>query len=195
MYNILLDPLPTDYKGWLIRTDFRIGIQISLAMIDRDLSDSDKAAVAFNLLYGNGIPDMETAAEGLRWFLRCGADERTDLPNDNEPPSFFWDFDAGRIWSSFKASYDIDLHTANLHWFEFCNLMASVGKDTSLGKAMEVRNFSIKGIKGEERAKVVKAKMALTPPKQKTEAEKEEENALKNDMESLMRTVTDNARS
>ena len=193
MYNILLDPLPTEYKGWLIRTDFRIGVQISLAMIDRDLSDADKAAVAFHLLYGNGIPDIETAAEGLRWFLRCGTDERTDLPPDNSPPSFFWDFDAGRIWASIKASFGIDLHTANLHWFEFCNLVASVGKDTSLGNAMEIRNYSLKGVKGEERARVTKAKMALTPPKQKTEAEKEDEKALTADMENLMRTVKGNA--
>ena len=195
MFNILLDPLPTEYNGWLIRTDFRIGVQISLAMVDRSLSDSDKTAVAFHLLYGNGIPDTQTAAEGLRWFLRCGEDERTDIPKDNSPPSFFWDFDAGRIWASFKASYDIDLHTANLHWFEFCNLMASVGKDTSLGKAMEVRNFSIKGIKGEERAKVTRAKLALSPPVQKTEDEKAEEAALKSEMEDLMKAVTDNARS
>lgn len=189
MFNILLDTLPTDYNGWLIRTDFRIGVQISLAMADKELSDSDKTAVALHLLYGNGIPDMATAVDGLRWFMRGGADERTDLPTDNEPPSFFWDFDSGRIWASFKATYGIDLHTANMHWFEFCDLMASVSNDTALGKAMEVRNFSVKGIKGEERAKVVKAKMALTPPKQKTEDEKEEENALKGEMEDLMRTV------
>ena len=195
MFNVLLDSLPTDYKGWLIRTDYRIGVQISLAMIDRELSDADKAAVAFHLLYGNGIPDPQTAAEGLRWYIRCGSDERDDLPKDNEPPSFFWDFDAGRIWASFKATYGIDLHTANLHWFEFCYLMASIGKDTSLGKAMEVRNYSIKGLKGEERAKVTKAKIALTPPKQKTEAEKAEESALKNEMEDLMRTVMGNGRS
>ena len=193
MYNILLDPLPTDFKGWLIRTDFRIGIQISLAMIDRELTDSDKTAVAFTLLYGNGIPDAKTAAEGLDWYMRCGADKRTDLPKETDPPSFFWDFDAGRIWASFKSSFGIDLHTANLHWFEFCNLLSSIGNDTSLGKAMEVRNFSIKGIKGEERAKVVKAKMTLTPPKQMTEAEKEEEGVLKSEMEDLMRAVNRDA--
>ena len=192
MYNILLDPLPTEYKGWLIRTDYRIGVQISLALSDPDLSESDKAAVAFHLLYGNGIPDIETAAEGLRWYLRCGTDERTDIPPNNEPPSFFWDFDAGRIWASFKATFGIDLHTANLHWFEFCNMMASVGKDTSLGNAMEIRNFSIKGVKGEERAKVTKAKMSLTPPRKQSEAEKADERALKDDMENLMKAVKSN---
>jgi len=193
MFNILLDTLPSDYKGWLIRTDFRIGVQISLAMTDRSLNAADKTAVALRLLYGNGIPDAQTAAEGLRWFLRGGTDERTDLPKDNEPPSFFWDFDAGRIWSSFKATYGIDLHTANMHWFEFCNLMSSLGKETALSNAMEIRKFSTKGLKGEDRAKVAKAKMVLTPPVQKTEEEKEEEAALKNEMDDLMRAVTANA--
>lgn len=195
MFNILLDTLPNEYEGWLIRTDFRIGVQISLAMNDKALSDSDKAAVAFHLLYGNGMPDFETATRGLRWFMRCGTDERTDIPVDNEPPTFFWDFDSGRIWASFKATFGIDLHTANLHWFEFCNLMASLGKDTALSKAMEVRTYDLKGVKGKERAKVTKAKIQLTPPRQQTEEEKEEENALKSEMDDLMRTVTDNARS
>jgi len=195
MFNILLDSLPTEYNGWLIRTDFRIGVQISLAMSDRTLSESDKAAVAFRLLYGNGIPDTKTAAEGLKWFLRGGTDERTDLPKDKETPAFYWDFDAGRIWASFRATYGIDLHTANMHWFEFCNLLASLGKETSFSNAMEIRRFSTKGLKGEERAKVAKAKMALTPPIQKTEEEKKEENALKQEMDNLMGTVMENARS
>lgn len=195
MFNILLDSLPTDYEGWLIRTDFRIGVQISLAMSDRTLSDSDKTAVALRLLYGNGIPDFKTASEGLRWFLRAGAPERTDLPNEKDNPAFFWDFDSGRIWASFKATYGIDLHTAKMHWFEFCNLLASLGKETSLSNAMEIRKYPIKGLKGEERAKVVKAKIALTPPVEKTEEEKEEEDALRNQMENLMGTVINNARS
>lgn len=191
MFNILLDPLPTEYNGWLIRTDFRIGVQISLAMEDRTLNDADKTAVAFRLLYGNGIPDAKTASDGLKWFMRAGMPERNEVP-DNEPPGFFWDFDSGRIWASFKATYGIDLHTAKMHWFEFCNLLASLGKETSLSNAMEIRKFSTKGLKGEDRAKVAKAKLALTPPVVKTEEEKEEENALKNDMENLMRAVTAN---
>ena len=194
MYNILLDPLPTDYEGWLIRTDFRVGIQISIAMSDRTLADADKTAVAYHLLYGNSIPPAEIAAEGLKWFLRAGA-EVNEIPKDNDPPAFFWDFDSGRIWASFKATFGIDLHTAKMHWFEFCNLMASVGKGTSLTNAMEVRSFSTKDLKGTERAKIVKAKMALTPPVQKTEEEKAEEATLKKEMDNLMRAVTEDARS
>ena len=46
MFNMLLDRLPSSYKGYLIRTDYRIGIQISLALDDPDLSDNDRVWVA-----------------------------------------------------------------------------------------------------------------------------------------------------
>ena len=54
MFNMLLDRLPISYKGYLIRTDYRIGIQISLALDDPDLSDNDRVWVALSLLYGAG---------------------------------------------------------------------------------------------------------------------------------------------
>ena len=53
----------------------------------------------------------------------------------------------------------------------------------------------MKGVKGKERAKVTRAKIQLTPPVQQTEEEKEEEQALKSEMDELMRTVMGDARS
>ena len=191
-FNLLLDRLPNDYKGWLIRTDFRIGIQISLCLDDKTLTETERAQTALNLLYGNGVPrDAELAAEGIRWFLRCGGPERDDLPEDNTPPNYFLDFDAGRIWASFKATYGIDLHTANMHWFEFCYLLASVGKDTSLRDAMEVRDYNTKDLKGADRAKVIRAKRALTPPVEETEEDKAFKDAFAAQMENIARVKKD----
>ena len=42
MYNAMLDRLPEDYNGWLIRTDYRIGVQIQLCISDPDLTDAEK---------------------------------------------------------------------------------------------------------------------------------------------------------
>ena len=39
MFNIMLDKLPSEFEGYLIRTDFRIGIQISQAIADVNLHD------------------------------------------------------------------------------------------------------------------------------------------------------------
>ena len=55
MFNMLLDPLPGDYEGFLIRTDYRIGIQIALCLQDKELSENDRLLVALSLLYGNGV--------------------------------------------------------------------------------------------------------------------------------------------
>ena len=63
MYNAMLDRLPEDYCGWLIRTDYRIGVQIQLCISDPELSDSEKTGTALSLLYG---PAMETVWQPWR---------------------------------------------------------------------------------------------------------------------------------
>ena len=56
MLNIILDGFPDEYEGYLIRTDFRVGMQISEALNDVDLAEPEKMMTALRLLYGNGIP-------------------------------------------------------------------------------------------------------------------------------------------
>lgn len=181
MWNIILDKLPTDYNGYLIRTDFRIGMQIAMCMEDRTISEQDRVSAALLLLYGRGVPDAKTAHDGLMWFMRGGQPERNDLPNDNKR-LLFYDFDSGRIWASFKATFGIDLHTANMHWFEFCYLLSCLGKDTSVGAAMEIRDYPLKDLKGEERKRIIDAKRTLTPPVERSEDEKEQDNSFADEM-------------
>ena len=52
MYNMLLDRLPTDYNGYLIRTSFRIGMQICMCLKDDNYTEEEKLGIAFDLLYG-----------------------------------------------------------------------------------------------------------------------------------------------
>ncbi len=73
MYNMLLDRYPTEYRGYLLRTDYRIGIQITLVLEDLDLEDDERMLKALELLYGYGIPDdIMLAINGLKWFMSCG---------------------------------------------------------------------------------------------------------------------------
>lgn len=46
MFNLLLDALPTEYEGYLIRTDYRIGIQISQALEDEELEPYERIGIA-----------------------------------------------------------------------------------------------------------------------------------------------------
>lgn len=174
MFNILLDPLPEEYEGYLIRTDYRIGMQIDLCLHDPDLSENDRVFVALNLLYGRGLPPIQTAIEGLSWFLRCGADKRDDLPGQSKARLWF-DFDAGRIYSSFRQTYGIKLHKEKIHWFEFMELLGSLDEDSALSHAMQIRGTDTSQMKGKQRAEYQRLKQSLTPP---TKYSQEEQDAM-----------------
>lgn len=42
MFNILLDPLPTQYEGFPIDSDFQTGIQILQALEDPELTTQER---------------------------------------------------------------------------------------------------------------------------------------------------------
>ena len=115
MYNAMLDRLPEDYNGWLVRTDYRIGVQIQLCISDPDLTDSEKTWTALNLLYGRGVPpDLQTALDGLSWFLSCGNPTPQDACG-GEAPLYSFEADAARIVSGFRKVYGIDISRERLH--------------------------------------------------------------------------------
>lgn len=51
MFNIMLDQLPTDWKGYPISASFRTGIKMSMCMSDPDLSDMERFYIASYLLF------------------------------------------------------------------------------------------------------------------------------------------------
>lgn len=170
MFNMLLDPLPGDYEGYLIRTDYRIGIQIALCLHDEDLSENDRLLVALSLLYGNGMPPLEIAVAGLGWFLRCGEELREDDKGGGKQV-FWFDFDHARIAASFRQTYGIELHRERLHWFEFRAMLESLNKDCALSHAIQVRGTSTANMNGKQRSDFERLKRQLTPPVRYTEEE------------------------
>ncbi len=125
--NPMLDGYPEDYNGYLIRTDFRIGIQICQCLADDELSEYERIATALYLLYGKSIPDAETAYHGLAWFLNGGnlPEERN---GEEDEKSFDFDVDAGRIITGFRKAYGIDLEKESLHWFKFLRMIGDLGE-------------------------------------------------------------------
>ena len=78
MWNVLLDPLPTEWNGYPIDSDFQIGIQISQCLHDESLSETEQFLIAADLLFPSdeNHPGIEEAAAGLKWFL-------TEFHHDN----------------------------------------------------------------------------------------------------------------
>lgn len=127
--NAILDGWPEEYKGYLIRTDYRIGIQISQCLMDNEYDESEKIATALTLLYGYGIPaDFEVAMSGLSWFLNCG-EKRKNLEDEAEKEDVFdFDIDSGRIITAFLRFYNIDLTRTGMHWFQFLAMLSDLGE-------------------------------------------------------------------
>lgn len=126
MLNVILDGFPDEYEGYLIRTDFRIGIQISEAMNDVNLAEPEKLVTAIRLLYGAGAPsDLKLASEGLRWFMSAGQPSDDNAP-DNKPPTFDFEQDNRLVYSAFRARYGIDLTRERMHWFAFLAMLGDL---------------------------------------------------------------------
>ncbi len=132
MFNVLLDPLPTEYRGFPIDSDFQIGIQIMQALEDGELSRQEGQAVALSLLFlqedaqGNQLPlpDAETALEGLVWFLTDWNHDHNSKVDKTRITDF--DIDQWRIYSAFKQHYGINLNTDKLHFWEFMGLLTTL---------------------------------------------------------------------
>ena len=145
MFDVLLDKFPTTYKGYLIRTDFRVGIQLHTCFRDNNLTQEEKYFTMFKLLYGNGIPrDTELAFEGLLWFMCVGNLPKKDNNQNNksEKEVLNFEIDATKIYSSFKSKFGIDLNTEKMHWFAFRYLMMEL-RDCHLSDVIEIREKKI----------------------------------------------------
>lgn len=151
MFNILIDPLPKEYEGYLIRWQFYNGILISQILSNEDdftstdFGQIEKLYSAFELFYGKGIPPFEIALEGLKWFYNCGMEEKTD--NTQKKQLFCFESDKNRLFSAFMVKYDVNLNKANdLHWFEFISMMNDLDK-TAFRNIVDIRAKTEKEIK------------------------------------------------
>lgn len=189
MFNILIDDLPTEYEGYLINYQYYNGILIDRCLKDKEkLFESDdygkleKLGVALTILFGNGIPPLETAVKGLSWFLSCGSEERLESGNTKE--YFCFDLDSQRIYSAFRVKYNINLaHEKNLHWFEFIYLFNDLSK-TAFREVVNIRMMKpsdYKGYSKEAKAEILRQKARFSLNKNNKREYTEEENKLINE--------------
>lgn len=155
MFNVLLDPLPTEYEEFPIDSDFQVGIQIMQVLDNKKLSQQEQIGTALSLLFlqededGNTltIPDAQTAVEGLVWFL-------TDWNHDHNSKSdkariTDYDIDQWRIYSAFRQHYGINLNTDKLHFWEFMGLLTTL-PECSYTRVIDIRSKKITSKMGKE---------------------------------------------
>ncbi len=174
MFNILLDKLPTEYKGFPIDSDFQIGIQIMQVLDNEELSQQERIGTALSLLFlpededGNflPIPDVQTAVEGLVWFL---TDWNHDHNNKSEKTRVTdYDIDQWRIYSAFRQHYGINLNTDKLHFWEFIGLLTTL-PECAYTHVIDIRAKKITSKMGKDERKAyaeLKKVYALEQPKE-----------------------------
>lgn len=179
MFNVLLDPLPEDWHGYPIDTDFQVGIMISQCLADEELNDTEKFYKAAELLFPAAQPPVEEIQEAITWFL-------SDYDHDNhegEKPSgvviMDFDVDQWRIYAAFKQQYGIDLNKTKMHWFVFMGLLANV-EECSFTRVMDIRQKKITSkMSREEKAAIKKAQKIFrikAPEKRLSAAEQQRVN-------------------
>lgn len=170
MFNPILENYPIDYEGLLIRTSFRVGINIMACSEDPDFDMYSKIPYMLETLYGKGIPGPDIALRGLMWYLSGGTiesieDMRHDADEDSMEKAMDFIVDSSRLFSAFKRTYNIDLSKADMHWFEFLNLLADIPEDTVFKQVVTCRTRKIDSKLPQETQKFyqkMKAKYSLT---------------------------------
>lgn len=173
MFNILLDKLPTEYKGYLIDTDFGIGIQIMQILDDKELAKQERIGIALSLLFlhededGNPLrlPDASTATDGLIWFLTDWNHDRNTKSDKTKVTDY--DIDQWRIYSAFRQHYGINLNTDRLHFWEFMGLLTTL-PECAYTRVIDIRAKKITPKMGKDERKAyaeLKKAYALEQPK------------------------------
>ena len=155
--NLLLDPLPNEYKGYLIKSDFRTGLLINRCLNDSSFkSEEEKVYTVARILFGKGVPtDLKTALEGINWFMSGGRENKS---GNSSKPLISFEQDDGMIFSAFMSKFGIDLCNTKMHFFKFLSLMGELNK-TTLSDVANLRGMTSKDIKrysDEDRRKIRK---------------------------------------
>lgn len=192
MFNVLLDKLPTEYKGFPIDSDFQIGIQIMQALEDGDLSKQEGQAVALSLLFlqeddqGNRfpLPDAETALEGLLWFLTDWNHDHNSKSDKTKVTDF--DIDQWRIYSAFRKHYGINLNTDKLHFWEFMGLLTTL-PECAYTRIIDIRLKEVTSKMGTDEKKAYTELKKVYAIEQSKEAEyTDEQNQAIDDFDRMM---------
>lgn len=157
-----------------INTDFRAGLRCFEVINDKTISDNERALAVIYILFGF-VPekDADLFLEKAQIYLQCGKStkEQNETNRDMDLTE-----DAPYIMASFMSDYRIDLNTADLHFWQYIDLIQGLTEHSVLSKVRELRNYDISDIKdAKTRNKIIRAKEAVALPIRRT---KEEEEAI-----------------
>ena len=130
-------------KEYAIRTDYRVALDIFLALTDIELDDTEKALEALEILYIDEIPveHMQEALDKCYWFLRSGEDER----EQQQPQLVSWEQDFNMIAAPISKIVGQDVRGMEyLHWWSFLSAYMGIG-DCLFSQVVAIRDKKARG--------------------------------------------------
>ena len=169
-YNILTDALPdsieVDGKKYPIFTNFKDWIAFFLLHEDKNLTDVEKIHVSMNW-YIERPDNMIAAYQALQEFAACQSLPKPKTKKAGATaPVFSYLHDSPYIFADFLRFYQINLQTAQLHWFAFNALFEGMPEDSSTKQRIAYRSVNLGAIKDKkERARIAKIQRAVAIPR------------------------------
>jgi len=171
MFNPFLDSLPTEYRGYAIKTDFRQPIKFFAMLRDNELDEKEKAVLAVLQFFPDA--DMHKDIKLLLDYIPLYINRGMEAKESKDDPVFDLLEDSERIYAAFMQVYHIDLMTATMHWWTFLSLLDNLPDCTKLLEVVGIRAQKIpKGADKDWASSMRKLKDAYALGKQKTVGEK-----------------------
>lgn len=187
----LIDGLPRtiDVNGRkiAINTDFRAWIRYEEIMLKEDKKAQDQVMEVissclledFTLI---SLEELEELFDGFLWFYSLGKKVEDKEPEEEKEDSEFtapslvysFEHDWAYIYSAFMECYNINLLTANLHWWEFKSLFEGLNQKCLFSRIMSFRSMKITSKMSKDEKKYYRTmKKIYALPDERTVEEKE----------------------
>lgn len=143
--------LPTeveiDGRMYPIRSDYRVILDICVALTDPELTDRERGYVVLDLFYPQmeKIPyeSLNEAVQKCFWFIRCGEPEEK---NKRKTTLVSWEQDFQYIVAPINRVAGHEIRTDEyLHWWTFIGYYNEIGGDCTFAQIVRIRDKLAKG--------------------------------------------------
>lgn len=152
-----------DGEQFPINSDFRIFVSLETEV--QSDSEPDVATMLYRFYKGEIPRNVEAAVDRMIWFYKSYQPDAEGEQEGSRRRGKWYDFtqDADVLLTSFLISYDIDLHKASLHWWEFRRLMLNLPHDTPFMERVGYRTADLSKMSKEMRKhyKKMRARYAI----------------------------------
>lgn len=149
LYDKPPEKLTISGKKYPINTDFRFWIKFQDALISQKPKE-ERAEALYSLIVELSLPPSSQTLDSMLKFY-IGESQEKNTGGGKSGVAFDFVKDSEYIFSAFLGAYNIDLTTANLHWWKFKALFKALPDDCQMCKIMMYRTVNLKDVPKSQR--------------------------------------------